>query len=307
MAVGDIVTASRFNLLQGQLATILGTGTGDSGYGQVLQSRQVSVGEIFDADLMDALRADLAQARIHQTGAIPSEIGDINPEETIGEDESEGDTTKGFADYEALLADVITDKLVFAGTQVDVFAGIQAQRTTQWNGILEHEFTVTFDSANTRRHFFNTGGEIRLRATLSGYSGAKSTDWYDMFIAMGTVKFSAHGTTATGLGGGWTGSAIGNYELTSDYQTVFTKFGSGIYAENYYSVQAKISAVNQITYLATFADLDPTAPDIDNPSYPPTDEFVDGTLTSIIEQQRTINAITLPSPSFANNPSKVLG
>lgn len=307
MAVGDIVTASRFNLLQGQLATILGTGTGDSGYGQVLQSRQVAVGELFDADLMDALRADLAQARIHQTGVIPSEIGDINQEEIIGEDESGGDTTKGFADYEALLTDVVADKLVYAGTQVDVFAGIQAQRTTQWNGLLEHEFTVTFGSANDKRHFFNTGGEIRLSATLADYSNAKSTDWYDMFIAMGTVKFSAHGTTATGLGGGWTGSAIGNYELTSANQVIFTKYGSGIYAENYYQVEAKNSAVNQITFLVTFNDLDPTAADIDNPSYPPTDEFVNGTLTSVIQQQRTINAITLPSPSFANNPSKILG
>lgn len=307
MAVGDIVTASRFNILQGRIDTILGVGSGDSGYGQPLQSTQVNVGDVIDSDLMDALRADLAQARIHQTGAVPSEIGDIDPEEIIGEDESGGDTTKGFADYETLMDDIVADKLLYAGTQVDVFAGIQAQRTTQWNGLLEHEFTVTFESANALRYFFNTGGEVRFSATLESYSNAKSTDWYDMFIAMGTVLFSAHATTATGLGGGWTGSAIGAYELDTNYQQVFIKQGSGIYAENYYSVEAKLSAVNQITFLVVFNDLDPTDSDIDVPGYPPTDEFVNGTLTSIIQQQRTINAITLPSPSFANNPDKILG
>lgn len=303
MAVGDIVTASRFNLLQGKIEEILGTGSGDSGYGQPLQSAQVSVGQLIDADLMDNLRADLAQARIHQTGAIPDEIGDINEEEIIGEDESGGDTTKGFADYEVLMDDIETDKLVFANSQVDVFAGITAPRSTQWNGLIEHEFTVTFASANDQRYFFNTGGEIRMSATLSNFSNAKSTDWNDMFVAMGTVKFSAHGTTATGLGGGWTGSAIGNYELTSNYQEVFSKFGSGIYVENYYSVSAKTTAANQISFLVAFNDLDPTDDDIDNPSYPPTDEFVNGDLVSIIEQQRTINAVALPSPAFTNTKS----
>jgi len=306
MAVGDIVTASRFNLLQGRIDTILGVGTDDSGYGQPLQSSQVNVGDIIDSDLMDNLRADLATARVHQTGAVPTEIGDIDPEEIIGEEESAGDITKGFADYEALMQNIEDDKLLYAGTQVDVFAGDQAVRTAQWNGLLEHEITVTFASANERRYFFNSGGEIRFSATLSGFSNAKSTDWNDMFVAMGTVRFGAHATTATGLGGGWTGSAIGNYELNSNYQTVFTKQGSGIYAENYYEVQAKVSAVNQVSFLIVFNDLDPTDSDIDNPSYPPTDEFVNGTLTSIVQQQRTINAVTLASPTFANNPSKIL-
>lgn len=300
MAVGDIVTASRFNLLQGKVEEILGTGSGDSGYGQPLQSVQVSVGQIIDADLMDGLRADLAQARIHQTGTIPDEIGDINEEEIIGEDQSGGDVTKGFADYETLMTDVETDKLVFANSQVDTFAGITAPRSTQWNGLIEHEFSVTFASANDRRYFFNTGGEIRMSATLQNFSNSKSQDWNDMFVAMGTVKFSAHGTTATGVGGGWTGSAIGNYEITSTYQEVFSKFGSGIYAENYYAISVKVSAANQLTFLIVFNDLDPTDDDIDNPSYPPTDEFVNGDLTSIVEQQRTINAITVPSPAFSN-------
>jgi len=303
MAVGDIVTASRFNLLQGKIEEILGTGSGDSGYGQPLQSTQVSVGQLIDADLMDGLRADLAQSRIHQTGVIPDEIGDINEEEIIGEDESGGDETKGFADYELLMDDIETDKLVFANSQVDTFAGITAPRSTQWNGNIEHEFTVTFASANDQRYFFNTGGEIRMSATLADFSNSKSQDWNDMFVAMGTIKFSAHGTTATGLGGGWTGSAIGNYELTSTYQEVFSKFGSGIYAENYYSIEVKTTAANQISFLIKFNDLDPTDDDIDNPSYPPTDEFVNGNLTSIVEQQRTINAITLPSPAFSNTIS----
>ena len=43
MAVGDIITAARYNNLQSRVATIMGVGSGDDGYGQNLSSSQVAL------------------------------------------------------------------------------------------------------------------------------------------------------------------------------------------------------------------------------------------------------------------------
>ena len=42
MAVGDLVTAARYNVIQSTVANVLGIGSGDKGYGQSLQSSQVA-------------------------------------------------------------------------------------------------------------------------------------------------------------------------------------------------------------------------------------------------------------------------
>ena len=39
MAVGDIITAARYNNLQSRVATIMGVGSGDDGYGQIIRSK----------------------------------------------------------------------------------------------------------------------------------------------------------------------------------------------------------------------------------------------------------------------------
>ena len=52
MAVGDIITAARYNNLQSRVATIIGTASGDDGYGQALESSKVAAAEIVTATNM---------------------------------------------------------------------------------------------------------------------------------------------------------------------------------------------------------------------------------------------------------------
>ena len=65
MAVGDIITAARYNNLQSRVATIMGVGSGDDGYGQNLSSSQVAVTAIVNANDMQTLYTDIANGRIH--------------------------------------------------------------------------------------------------------------------------------------------------------------------------------------------------------------------------------------------------
>ena len=43
MAVGDLITAARYNNAQGRVAAIIGNGSGNEGYGQTVTSEQVQV------------------------------------------------------------------------------------------------------------------------------------------------------------------------------------------------------------------------------------------------------------------------
>jgi len=301
MAVGDTITASRYNLIQGRINTILGTGSGQDGYGQALTSSSVSVGAVITAVDMNKLYTDISAAHIHQQGSAPATIAQVVVGNVIAEQTSNDPDggIKGYADYEAAMSTVESNKFLIAAGQSTATANkANSSLAGPWNGTKTHEVLITFANANARRHFFNSGGEIRWTAGITGGSGAKTTDWTTMLSNMGTIKMGYTNTTATGTG---TGSAIGNYDLTTSYQEIFTKAGSGIYAENRYRVYAKAPSTSTIQVLAQFEDNDPTDDDIDTPGYPPTDENVLGTLTSYVGELRATGSyVSIASPTYAN-------
>ena len=83
MAIGDIITAARYNNLQSRVATVMGVGSGDDGYGQNLASSQVATNAVVLATDMQTLFTDLANGRIHQTGTQPTEVALINVSDVI--------------------------------------------------------------------------------------------------------------------------------------------------------------------------------------------------------------------------------
>lgn len=299
------ITAARLNNLQSRIELILGQGSGTSGYGQTVTSSAVNnTGDLVDADHVNNIYTDLLKARIHQVGVtetgIRQVIEDLN---TIAEETSQqvndagvlsGDaegTLKGIADYETLMNSIETDKLLVHPTQAALEPKITSTRTATWNGLIYHVFTVTFDDNPHRRHFFNAGGEIRLSANNTGASTPKGLDWAALCSEIGVIKFGSSSTTATGSGQGY---AIGNNGLTSAYQTVFIKTGSGsysgIYAGNLYIVKARQANNQVIEFRIEFNDIV-----VDNNI----DNNVDGTLTSTVQQYRAVGAtsVTVPTPT----------
>ena len=312
MAVGSQITTARFNNLQARIENILGNGSGSDGYGQTVQSNQITFGtEILAATMADLYR-DMTYARIHQTGVVPSQIapitsGNVVAEETSFVVEDDGDlltdpdgTKKGIADFENLMNTITADKFLCADAQATVQSAITSVRTTSWNGKLVHEITVTFDDENHRRHFFNSGGQIRFSANISGGSGDKTNDWRIILQNIKTVYFDY--TATYSFGGSGTGSAIGSYELEQGYTPVFSKTGSGAYAlysANSYTIEARapdyVNSANQgarIQFRITFDDasLDRTV-----------DNDVNGTLTSTVQVRRASGTyVDVDAPNFTN-------
>ena len=125
-----------------------------------------------------------------------------------------------------------------------------------------------------------------------------------MLSNMGTIKFGRTDTTCTGTG---TTTTIGNSDLTATYQTIFTKVGSGNYAENEYEIQARFSTVDSqdkvLQFTVRFEDNDAGDQTGEGAAH---DEDVSGTITSTIQQLRATGSnVAVTTPSYSNTSNLV--
>jgi|TARA_B110000238_G_scaffold14933_1_gene14581 hypothetical protein len=300
------ITAARINNLQSSIALILGSGSGQNGYGQVVTSVPVTnTGDIATAADMNAIYADILTARVHQVGAgdigIAEVVQNLNvvAEDTSFNVSDLGVTTvdpdgfkKGITDFETLMTQVQSDKASIHTSQAALEPGVASARSTTWNGLIYHEVAVTFSSADARRFFFNTGGELRLTANNTGASTPKGLDWTALCSELGIIKLNSSATTTTGTG---SGTSIGNYDLTSNFQSIYQKVGtgsySGVYAGNLYTIKARSDIDTRIIFRIEFNDVV-----FDNN----VDNNVDGRIESVIQHYRASGGVTVNAPTYYN-------
>jgi len=132
--------------------------------------------------------------------------------------------------------------------------GDSSTYTSAWANSLTAEATYTFGSEVACRGYFNGGGRIGFSASRAGGSSTtQNTNWTDTLSAMGEALLLHD----TGAGSSGTNAGIGFYELTTSYQTIWTKFGSGSYASNFFKLEAKVNSTSNptvVTCKATFSD-----------------------------------------------------
>jgi hypothetical protein len=285
----SVVTATRYNAIQSKVAAVLGTGSGDKGYGMSLASAQVGAGDTVTATHIANLHTDINKCILHQTASATSAI--VAPAATDVIEESNSTNKKGWAQYEAESTVAETNRLTAAGGNMTTTSELTESRTTAWGSspdTVNTTFTVTFSSADIKRNFFNSGGEIRMALALSSGSGSKGTSWTNLFSGAGTVKFGRTATTCTGSG---TTTSIGNVDMTGSHQTIFSKdVGSGVYGENDFTITAKDNSSTVLEFIVTLNDDD--AGD-QTGTGGPVDEDVGGTTTLTV------------SSFYANNASAV--
>ena len=332
IGVGNLVSAADYNAIYNTVRKVLGDDGADVqvGYGRTLASSAVSIGDVIDSTLLDNLYADLVKARTHQLGtsftwATPAD--GINAPDTgeyigafaadIGAGGTSADATadeaEGFLDFSQAAADILADKYAVGSDQTSILLADQATRSTAWNGSIIHTVDLVFANVNERRYFFNSGGLAIFTASLTGGNSVagdqtqtypdtpayqKDEIWQTMLNNMGTIYFGRNNTAPTGTG---SGAAIGNYQLTSAYQTIFTKSGSGVYSENFYKIEAKgAQTSNKITFKITFADVDAGDNRDADAGFPgegtPVDENVTGTITSTIQTRAATGALGINHP-----------
>jgi hypothetical protein len=146
----NLVTASRYNIMQQKVAIVLGNGSGYLGYGEELSSSQVTRDTVIDDTHMNQIKTDLINAYVHQTGILPI-LTTVNEGEVITEDV--------WLQYEAIANFVRENEdKVFRDTQISTELKLTVQRQQNWGGenqpqTLYHEFNVTFNNEDLLRHF----------------------------------------------------------------------------------------------------------------------------------------------------------
>jgi hypothetical protein len=329
VSVGDIITAAQYNDLQTRIQKVLGNGTGDYGYGETVTSVAVPVAKIVEATDMNKLYTDIVKCIVHQFGTVPTSIAELAVADIIGADASTtpDETIKGHNDYNTAIGSAETYRLNVAASQTSTESKITSQRTSAWGGstdVITHTVSVTFPGnyvtkdtsgnnytttgADHMRHFFNAGGKITFSAALTGGSGSKYNDWNSMLTNMGTIRFGRTDTTATGTG---TTSTIGYLDLTTSYQQIFKKTGSGVYAENDYNINARLVGTDTIQFRIQFRDDDAGDQQLpgSNPGNdgviipgPAVDENVSGTVTSYVGQVRATGSyVSVLTPNYSND------
>lgn len=318
------VSSSRHNSLVERITKILGNGENTYGYGQGttygslpmsfnVSNDPLNNTNIISAEAINSLYSDMVRARLHQIGNEPEEIAEIIANaNVIAESESfivndqgistidPNGTKKGLLDFENLMQSIENERFLLDPKQAAIETAITSTRTRTWNTILTHEIEIEFDTYDHRRHYFNSGGEIRISAQISNSSFDKGLSWTQFLDSFGIVLFNYNKTVSGSTG---SGTSIGNYQLTDNYQTIFLATGTGytnsVYNGNEYKIEAKsvdYVSLNDpgkiLRFKVTFND---KAVDrrIDN--------LVNGTLISKFEYFRAdTDAVRVNAPSITN-------
>ena len=302
------IIATDYNEIQSRIAFVLGSGSGNSGYGQSPSSNQVGQFSKITVAQWNNLREDIRRCREHQTGVAlgtkaPGEQGYVAGADLPIPTKSIQVKDNWRAAYKQLAIDAETNRLVSPppanqATRADLVS--QQVRTSQWNGRLTQTVTVNFGSVDNARYFFNSGGQIEFSSDRSGgTAGLKNVSWTTLLNAMGTIRFNYTQTTATGDG---VGSSIGWYDLITEYQLIYEKDvpqGQSYYPNKYFIYARKSAA--PYDYIADFQinwwDDSAAPPSFPDPGFG-IDEMVDGTLVSNVTTYRATGSnVSVAQPS----------
>jgi hypothetical protein len=241
MAIGDPITAARYNVIQSTVSNVLSTGSGDSGYGQTLQSSQVAQNQLIEDDHMNTLRLDIRKAYLHQNNSYPT-LTTVSTADTV----TDNTLNNSYATFETLATNINTNRNTISASRLTTGNTASSYvRTSTWNATRVGNFTVTFASATAARHFFNTGGAVQIDMIISG-AGAKAVDWNSLFNTnMGTLTFANIASSRSGSGGTLS-SSVAYSTLTTTFQTVYTTSSAGTYSSNNFNIQVRFTNVSNL-------------------------------------------------------------
>jgi hypothetical protein len=235
-------------------------------YGQTPNSSQIALpgtSTKITSTAWGNLRGDILRANRHQLN--PAAVGTLTDPTT-----STKIAAADYNAYETMANACLTNSLLFPDTSTlssitSLSSGDLTGYTWGQTGrnTLKIVVYVNFTSLLYRQYFFNSGGQIRWSNYFTGGTvatpGTKDYSWKSAANEMGTVIFDANSTrTLAGATGAGTGSAIGNYQLTSSDQLVYSKLTS-TYAPNTVRIFAKQVGGTSIGFTIEYEDLNDPA------------------------------------------------
>lgn len=240
MATYDKIKPTEYNVIQNTVATVLGTGSGQYGYGQTVQSSQVDISKKVTVAQFANLRYDILNAYDHLYATTPSGVN----AKTVSEKIKFSTTTEPITYWQTVANGIVSvarqpaiatrRRTVNHGTTNTTWPGPYG---ATWNTRLVALVTVSFTSASQARAFWNSGSSFDFTSTRSGGSStAQNTSWTNLLNASGTPQF----------GGNFPGAGVSPqngfnaYRLTNAYvNPAFTFTASSPYALNTWRIYAR--------------------------------------------------------------------
>ena len=291
---GLIIEAVDYTTIRNKIIAIMGTsadlGTGQNGYGQILRSSAVAAGNQVTKAQWDNLRYDILNARIHQDGVVPTIVT-----ATQGQPIRYGAGHPN-NQYNTQADTAVANKWNIGTGQFVIDAATSATRTTAWSTSLTATVTVTFNSADEARYFFNSGSKIRCTSSRTGGTGSpQNSSWSNILDTAGTVAF-----------GGNT-SGLNFYNLTNSYQTFYNLTTSAPYTGNQYSIEVRSNTPDNSVGGATVLEFRVTYTDTYTYTGSGSSTFpdnIDGTLTLTVDELRASGTLQGPisSPFVITRP-----
>ena len=286
--------------------TVLGTGTGDKGYGQSNTVSAVSAGSTISATQWATLLSRMTSLAAHQGTSITA-ISNPNA----------GDTIEAYAALSSNITSIFNNRNNAAANGTDITTNGTTTTTSSWDVRATTSKTVTFADAASLRYFFNAGGQLRMSFSRSGGTTSnKNSEWTDLLTQTGTIVVTGAAasktidsvayTGTTKIGGSGTPDTLatgtGAEDYTSSPVAIYKQFAdSAPYTANYIQINASVSG-SVITFAVTLEDAaaDTIAPDGSGSGNAA--DVVDGTLTmtTVVRPPSTanLNANTWGTPSM---------
>lgn len=293
------IAATDYNAIRNKIAEILGTGSGQKGYGQTIASSAVFAGNNITKNQWDLLRYDLINAAVHQDGVLPTVVT-LAANNVVGYGASNANTNYDTLAEQAILkrfnigagqSSVGSPSLIDTGTGLPTAVLGTQSRTGAWATQSQCTMTVSFASVNAARYFFNSGSKIRFTSSRTGGTTTPQNNAWSNLLSttIGTVNFGAN-----------TPSAVNFYTLTTSYQQIYQLSSSSPYSANYYAIEALCNCTDPtningtastVTFRITWRD------NYVDPGAPAPGDSVDGTLNISIEELRA-SGLMQPSGTF---------
>ena len=248
---GNQILASEYNTLRSEVnntwfgdpnsSMTFGDGSQTIGWGGSEVSAVVQ-GNLIQASELNALidRCNIGADIVNAVGGSLSQVSQGAPI-----------LASVFNSVESISDAISAGRLSIEAAELSLAAGGSAVRTTTWSSTISCIFRYTFANFARARYFFNSGGAFNTSSTITGYSTGTGWDgagFNEIFTTMGTILMNYTQTTQSGSGG--TPTAIGYYDLTTDWQLIFSQAGTGAYTDAICYVYARYQGVGQLIDLA---------------------------------------------------------
>jgi hypothetical protein len=237
------IQVADFNNVYNKVNAVLGTGSGNSGYGITLQSSPVSVSTKVRITDWNNLKYDIINAYYHQTGTTPT-----LPLPVVNDVVKASKTDYPYALYDTW-ADAITAQKFNIAVSQSTIRSLQSISTSwpgvyssNWNNRTFASVVVYWTSSDNARYFFNSGGEIRFSSTRTGGTStyaSQNSAWTNLLAGCGTIGFGGNKPIAD------VGAAnAGNYyRLTNSFQYWYTATATNPYSANTFRISARSPGV----------------------------------------------------------------